>query len=297
MAGFDSSTSTSFDSGITGLETSLDSSESLTIADDILLDSPDALTSIQAMESTNQTTMDAFDGDNPFQITMGDEAAEGDHIHEQPSSPEEQYLDAVRSFINDTNAGDGPSTEFFQIADPDLMLPKVEQWVNNVDINPTNSENGSVAGKTTPDWETLAIFRGHPDGGTVSLPVNPSEDGKTAFHEAIHAADFRAGGDGIDDDVHYATHFFDNRVPGIIRSTRNLDTSLNDITGAIRTCNPEAARLQQNFERRLNLLERQVKEMSTDSGWDQAMKATGAKFDFAGYRKAASARIREAGSQ
>lgn len=204
-----------------------------------------------------------------------------------------EFMEAARSFIQQTNAGGGLSAKHFSIGDPEHMLRRVQQWVDAVYIRSAPGGDSGVPGRTEPNVCATAIIFGFTNGGIVEVQKNPTDDPATAFHEAIHVSDFSTGGDGIKDSECYATHYFDNRARHLVRKMREqIDSDFQRVSKLIKKKSTTAPEEKEKFVQQLKLIQRQVNEMRQDTGWNAALAATGAKFDIEGYMDDAYAAFR-----
>lgn len=208
-----------------------------------------------------------------------------------------EFMEAVRSFIQQTNAGGGLSAKHFSIGDAEVIVPRVQQWVDAVYIRAAPGGDSGVPGRTEPNVCATAIVFGFTNGGVVEIQKHPSEDIATSFHESIHVSDFSTGGNGIKDSECYATHYFDNRAPKLIRTLRErTDLDFQRIYKLIKKKSATAPQEKEKFVQQLKVFQRQINEMREDSGWSAALAATGAKFDIEGYMEDAYAGFRLAES-
>jgi len=209
-----------------------------------------------------------------------------------------ELIAATKTFIDDTDRTDGLSGQYFKIADPQVIIPKVQAWVTTVHVDPVYCEKAGNTGVTDPNFCATAIFRGFKNGGEITLKVDPSADPNSAFHECIHAADFSTGGDGINDNNCFAPHYFDNEIPGLLKRLHNdIDPMIMRVVSAIKSKSPQAGQQRTDLMNRISTVERQLTRLEQDPGWQKAMAATGAQFDIAGYRRAVQKLLDDASTE
>jgi hypothetical protein len=205
-----------------------------------------------------------------------------------PLPPEKQaLLDAVLDHVNTSRTGQGASSSFINMADPNRVRDVITNNVDSITIDPT-APRPTTAGNWTDR------------NSSITLNQPPTANPQAAMHELIHSGDFARGGDGIRDarDADAGKPGPDgdatNLVPGGFEATLNqaktLDSRLEALIPRIQsgTATPDEVN---RFRQSLDNWSNRAQAVRNDAGMQRALDALGGRYDPPGYVNEVNRRI------